>query len=127
MKKDLSFLNKIKIAHRGLWNEENPENSIGAFNRSIERGIPIEFDVHLLKDDTLVVFHDSNLIRMTGKNIVLKNSLYNDIKDFKLKDTDYKIPTLKEVRIHHIQTAYCTVHLFADCKRKSFYKTSLFL
>lgn len=95
--KNLDFLKRIKIAHRGLWNEENPENSIGAFERCINGNIPIEFDVHLLKDNTLVVFHDDNLKRMTGVNINLKDSCYDDIKDYKLKNTDYKIPTLEEV------------------------------
>ena len=96
-RKNLDILKKIKIAHRGLWNEDIPENSIGAFKRCIDKNIPIELDIHLLKDNTLVVFHDDNLLRMVGKDIVLKNCSYNDIKDFKLKNTNYNIPTLEEV------------------------------
>lgn len=86
-----------KIAHRGLWNDKNPENSIGAFKRCIDRNIPIELDVHILKDNTLVVMHDGDTGRMAGKNIVLKNAEYDDIKDLKLKNTEYKIPTFDEV------------------------------
>jgi len=96
-KKNLDFLENIKIAHRGLWNDKYPENSMGAFERAIDRGIPIEFDIHLLKDDTLVVFHDDNLLRMTGRDMLIKDATYDDIKNLKLKDTDYGIPTLDEV------------------------------
>ena len=50
--KNLDYLNKIRIAHRGLWNDENPENSVGSFRRCLDKGIPIELDVHILKDGT---------------------------------------------------------------------------
>lgn len=96
-RKNLENLDKIKIAHRGLWNDECPENSIGAFKRCIDKNIHIEFDVHLLKDNTLVVFHDDNLKRMCGVDIILKDCCYDDIKDFKLKNTNYNIPTLSDV------------------------------
>lgn len=95
--KNLDFLKSIKIAHRGLWNDEVPENSIGAFKRCIEKKIPIEFDVHLLKDNTLVVFHDNNLKRMCNIDINLKDVTYDEIKDYKLFNTNYTIPTLEEV------------------------------
>lgn len=96
-KKDLKILEKIKIAHRGLWNDRIPENSIGAFERCVEKNVPIELDIHLLSDDTLVVFHDDNLKRMTGVDMELRTSTYEDIKDLKLKNTNYKIPILEEV------------------------------
>lgn len=87
----------LKISHRGLWNKELPENSIGAFKRSIKKNIPIELDVHMLKDDTLVVFHDDNLKRMTGIDKKVKECTYDEIKHLNLLDTKEKIPTLKEV------------------------------
>lgn len=95
--KNLDYLNKIRIAHRGLWNDENPENSVGSFRRCLDKGIPIELDVHILKDGTLVVFHDANTLRMTGKKIVLKDAIYDDIKDLKLKDTKYGISKFSDV------------------------------
>ena len=49
--KDLK--NKV-IAHRGIHNNKTvPENSIKAFEKAIKRKIPIELDVHILKDNTL--------------------------------------------------------------------------
>lgn len=97
VKKKLDVLVGKKIAHRGLWNEDNPENSMGAFKRCIDRNIPIELDVHILKDNSLVVMHDDTTERMTGKKIVLKDAKYDDIKNLKLKNTDYMIPTFSSV------------------------------
>lgn len=88
---------KINIAHRGLWDESVPENSLGAFQRCIDEKIPIELDVHLLKDGTLVVFHDDNLYRMTGLNRKLRKCTYDEIKDLPLKDTEFTIPTFSQV------------------------------
>lgn len=51
----------------------------------------------MLKDKTLVVFHDKNLKRMTGINKNIENCTYDEIKDLKLKNTNQKIPLLKEV------------------------------
>lgn len=66
-------INNLKISHRGLWDEEAPENSLKAFKRSIEENVAIELDVHLLKDKNLVVFHDDNLNRMTGVDAKIKD------------------------------------------------------
>lgn len=68
MKKYLSFLKKNIISHRGLHdNNKVPENSMVSFKRALRKKYIIELDVHLLKDNTVVVFHlDANLKRMTG-------------------------------------------------------------
>lgn len=99
MNQKLSFLREPLIAHRGMYNEANgiPENSIKAFELAISYGYSIELDLHILKDDTVVVFHDDNLNRMTGVNKDLKNLTYSDIKDLKLQNTNYHIPLFKNV------------------------------
>ncbi len=94
--KDLKFLKENLIAHRGV-HIDAPENTIEAFKKAIKRKFIIEFDVHLLKDNTIVVFHDNNLKRMIGENKKLRDCTYEDIKDLKLLDTENNIPTLKEV------------------------------
>lgn len=88
---------KLSIAHRGLWNEDIPENSIPAFQKCLDSSIPIELDVHLLKDHTLVVFHDDNLKRMTGIDKEIKDCTYDEIKNVRLKDTDCTIPRFEDV------------------------------
>lgn len=95
--KKINILLGKQIAHRGLWDVYNPENSIGAYLRCIDRNIPIELDVHILKDKSLVVFHDDDTMRMTGKRIILKDANYDDVKDLKLKNTSYKIPKFSDI------------------------------
>lgn len=85
------------IAHRGIHNEAIPENSMKAFSLALKKNIPIEFDVHILKDKNIVVFHDDNLKRMTNKDKFIKDCTYEEIKDLKLKNTNEKIPLLKDV------------------------------
>ncbi|NGM60733.1 glycerophosphodiester phosphodiesterase [Sphingobacterium sp. SGG-5] len=50
------------IAHRGAWkNTQAPQNSIASLQKAIEQGVwGSEFDVHLTKDNTLVVCHDQD-------------------------------------------------------------------
>lgn len=99
MKKDLEFLTKRLIAHRGMHSKKLniPENSIKAFKRAIDYKFPIELDLHLLKDKKVVVFHDDNLKRMTGVDKDLKDVSYDEIKDLKLKGTDNYIPLFTNV------------------------------
>ena len=66
-------------AHRGFHNKpEIPENSMAAFRRAREHGFPIEFDVHIIADGSLVVFHDDALERETG--------VVGEIEDYTLAD-----------------------------------------
>lgn len=89
--------NKIRIAHRGLWDKAIPENSIPAFEKCVEKNVPIELDVHLLKDGTLAVFHDDNLERMTGKNVNIRDLNCKDLQSYTLLNTEHKIPLFREV------------------------------
>ncbi len=91
-------LKNMKIAHRGLYNNVDiPENSIKAFKKALLKNLPIELDVHLLKDNTLVVFHDNNLKRMTGIDKEIKDLTYDELSKITLLKTDEHIPTLLEV------------------------------
>ena len=94
----MSFLSTKPISHRGVHdNDKVPENSIEAFKLAIKKGYIIELDVHLLKDNEIVVFHDDNLLRMTGVNKKIKNTTYKELQELKLLDTRYKIPKLIDV------------------------------
>ena len=56
------------IAHRGLWSPDGPpENSLGAFQAACQAGYGIELDVQLTADGEAVVFHDSKLDRVCGR------------------------------------------------------------
>ncbi|MEE9349152.1 MAG: glycerophosphodiester phosphodiesterase family protein [Flavobacteriaceae bacterium] len=94
------------IAHRGF-SEIAPENTLIAFQKAIETGVPyFELDVHQSKDGKLMVIHDYSVNRTssngkTGKVNELLLSELNDVKvgyskKFKGIYTSEKIPTLKE-------------------------------
>lgn len=93
--------NKYKnsiVAHRGIHdNKEIPENSMKAFKLSIKKSLTIELDIHLTKDNYLIVFHDDNLKRMTGINKIVETLTLKEIKKLRLLNTKEKIPTLEEV------------------------------
>ena len=92
---DKRFLNGI--AHRGLHNELYTENGIKAFKNAIEHDLAFEFDIHLTKDNQLIVCHDENLNRTTGKEGIIEDLSLKEIKDnFHLLDGG-EIPTLQEV------------------------------
>lgn len=87
------------IAHRGLYDNKKgiPENSIPAFKEALEKNMSIELDVHLLRDGNIVVFHDHDLVRMTGVNKLLVDCTYEELQKLSLNNTKYKIPLLKDV------------------------------
>lgn len=91
------FKNTI-FAHRGIHNNlDIPENSLPAFNEAVKNNINIELDLQLTKDNILVVFHDSNLKRMTGINKNINNCTYEELKELKLLNTNFNIPKFSEV------------------------------
>lgn len=97
--KRLNFLKNSLIAHRGYHDIKMkiPENSIAAFKRAISHNYIIELDIHLTKDNRLVVFHDNNLKRVCGINKIIENCTYNELLKYNLFDTKYKIPLFEEV------------------------------
>jgi glycerophosphoryl diester phosphodiesterase len=97
-KKNLAWLKEDYIAHRGLHQKDLsvPENTISAFRLAIEQGYSIEFDINILKDGHVVVFHDHNLKRCFGIDKSLDQLTYEDIKDLTYKSGDH-IPLLSEV------------------------------
>lgn len=87
--KDLQFLKENLIAHRGVC-YNYLENTLDAFRIAIIKNYTIELDIHLTKDNKIIVFHDGNLQRITGINKNIKDATYKEIKDI------INIPTLKE-------------------------------
>ncbi|NLZ46207.1 MAG: glycerophosphodiester phosphodiesterase [Clostridiales bacterium] len=85
------------IAHRGLFNDNYPENSLSAFKNAVLNGIAIELDVRLTKDCKIVVFHDSDLNRMTGIDAELSDFTYEQLSILNLSNTNEHIPTLSQV------------------------------
>lgn len=95
----MAALRKFRYAHRGLYDKEAgiPENSLPAFSRAIARGFGAELDVHLLRDGTLAVFHDSDVKRMTGREGYLEDLSADELEDYALDGTKETIPQFKDV------------------------------
>lgn len=87
----------LKIGHRGSCGYE-PENTIISFKKAIELGVDfVEMDVHISKDNKLIVIHDSNLDKTTnGKGKISKKTL-EEIKNYRTIKKNQQIPTLQEV------------------------------
>ncbi len=97
--KDLTWIKEKLIAHRGLHtlDKKVPENSMLAIKKAVEKNYGVEFDINVLGDGNVVVFHDNNLKRLCGIDKDLIDLEYEDIKNLRILDTDEKIPLLKDV------------------------------
>jgi glycerophosphoryl diester phosphodiesterase len=88
--------------HRGGPDKGAPENSIAAFEHSLQFSpTTFEIDPRLTKDSVVVLLHDDTLDRTTTGHGKLNNYTWAEIKKLKLKDVDgnvtaYGIPTLEE-------------------------------
>ena len=85
-------------AHRGYHCEPDaPENSRAAFRRAVARGFGAELDVHLLKDGTLAVMHDSSLARMTGHEGDIEELTAEQLSEYTLGKSSETIPLFSDV------------------------------
>lgn len=91
------------FAHRGS-SGTHPENTLPAFAEAVRIGADgIELDIHLTKDEQIVVIHDEEVDRTTdGKGLVREKTLaeikkLNAGKWFNTEFQATKVPTLKEV------------------------------
>ena len=92
------WLRNTPIAHRGLHdNVSVAENSLTAFERCAESGIPIELDVRLTGDGQVVAFHDKGLTRACGVDVLLRERAYTEVSGFGLFGTGDTIPLFSEV------------------------------
>lgn len=94
--KNIEFLKRSLIAHRGVHNSQIPENTLPAFVKSMDKNYIIELDIHILSDNAIVVYHDHNLKKLTGVNKVIETLSYAQLSKIKI-DKKYTIPTLEQV------------------------------
>lgn len=94
--KNIDFLKRNLIAHRGVHNSQIPENTLPAFVKCVDKNYIIELDIHILSDNTIVVHHDHNLKKLTGVNKIIETLSYPQLSKIKI-NKKYTIPTLKQV------------------------------
>ena len=87
-----------RYAHRGYHDKPTiPENSMPAFRRAIEHGWGAELDVHLLRDGTLAVFHDSDLKRCANVEGQIEDLDLEGLRKLRLEGTDEQVPLFDDV------------------------------
>ena len=90
-------------AHRGF-SGLYPENTMLAFRKAVEEGFcdGIELDVHLSKDNEIVIIHDETVDRTTNGTGFVKDKSLEELKKLKANYTfnetyeDQEIPTFEE-------------------------------
>lgn len=92
----LAGLKGWAYAHRGLHDEELPENSMAAFRAALENGYGIELDIHLMKDGNLAVVHDASLLRTAGADVQITDLTVEDLPNYPLANGEL-IPTFDQV------------------------------
>lgn len=87
------------VAHRGLHDRAAgaPENSLAAFAAAVAAGYPVEFDVRLARDGTVMVFHDAALDRLTGRTGRVIDADAGELRTLRLAGSAETIPTFAEV------------------------------
>lgn len=96
-RRDTSYFKGKSYAHRGLHDDEIPENSLWAFREARKNNYGVELDVQMTKDGQLVVFHDGFLDRMCGVNGNLRDYTFDELQEFRLKNTEERIPLFSDV------------------------------
>jgi glycerophosphoryl diester phosphodiesterase len=91
------------IAHRG-YSFKAPENSISAFKEAFKISSDgIELDIHLTKDDKIVVMHDERTKRTSNGDLLIEDTTLSELKkldigSWKGKEwEEERIPELSEV------------------------------
>lgn len=110
----LAGLRGWKYAHRGLHDDEKPENSMAAFRAALENGYGIELDVHLIKDGNLAVLHDTDLKRTTGRDGKVTELTTEELENYRLCGTDETIPTFRQVLELYAGKAPLIIELKSD-------------
>ena len=93
----------IIIAHRGE-SYEAPENTLASINLAWERGADaVEIDVHLSKDNVIVVIHDNNTFRTGNKDKNVREQTLEELRRLDVgiykgkKWKNERIPTISQV------------------------------
>lgn len=98
-KEQAKMLSGVNFAHRGLHRADKsvPENSLAAFSAACEAGYGIELDIQLTLDGAVVVFHDDDLLRVSGVEGRVDSYTLQELRAMRLEGTNESIPLFTEV------------------------------
>lgn len=89
---------RYDYAHRG-WHggaQKIEENTLPAFREAAARGFGIELDVRLTRDGIPVVFHDSTLLRLFGRDVRVSDLSYRELSVYRFPSGE-GVPTFAQV------------------------------
>src|SRR5262245_45669776 len=115
-------------AHRGA-SIERPENTLPAFEGAVEIGVDVlEMDVHLTRDEHLIVMHDDSAFRTCGAQVAWRDI---DLEEAQRLDAGWgfvasdgsrpfagkgiRVPTFVEV-LERFPTTHLNVDLKSDAR-----------
>lgn len=84
------------IAHRG-YAEDNIENTVSAFKKSVKDSDMIELDIRSSLDNIPVVFHDEKLDRLCKYNVDISKIHSDNLNSCKILGSNQSIPKLSQV------------------------------
>ncbi len=109
-RKEHPFDRPMLFAHRGYSSLE-PENTLSAFQLCIEKHIPgVELDVQLCKTGELVVVHDANMKRVSGRDAQVADLSFDELRSLDVGNGE-QVPLLSEVFEHCGQRLYYDIEL----------------
>ena len=92
----------INYAHRGA-SHYAPENTMMSFYLGMQMGANgIETDVHCSKDGVIVLFHDDDLSRVTGKVGAVSDFTWDELQELNVHKGNLfdKIPSFEDFLQH---------------------------
>lgn len=106
-------MSRVKlVAHRGWHRRDILENTLESFEMAVKNKLfGIEFDIRWTKDGVPIVHHDSNCLRVWGKDIIIAETSFSSLRQ-SLPD----IPSLEEV----VAFFGRKIHFFIELKDETF-------
>jgi len=105
------------IAHRG-YKAKYPENSMLAFDEALKAGAQaLETDLHITRDDVVVLSHDPTLSRCFGRKDKIIDQTWDEIEDLRtIAQPHVAMPRLKDLLEYLAQPGMEEVWLILDIK-----------
>lgn len=109
-----SWIINNTITRYGFVTDTEPENTIGAYQNAIKLKTPIMLAVQCLDDENIICFSYKNIAKVTEGTGYVQTLNINDVKDLKIKNTDYNILTFEEALNYIDGQVPVLVHIIND-------------
>lgn len=102
------------VAHRG-YPAKYPENTLVSLEAALDAGAQyIEFDVQMTEDEVFILYHDDNLLRVSGINRSVFNLTSSTLKNFQANEFERFKYTYENVRIARLDQALLLLHEYPE-------------